>query len=814
MKIKLLSCFLLLITIANAQTLTVEKIMRDPKWIGSSPSNVFWSADSKSVFFSWNPDGNISDSVYSISIGAAMPHKAGFAEAQKANALNNAVYNNSYSMMVYTYRGDLYLNDSKTGKTTRITQTEDFETAPRFVMKDEWIVYNRNQNLYGWNTKTGVTVQLTNITRGSESATAAAPAFGAGGRGGGFGGGVRGGATGGNAVSGGLQEQWLQQEQLDLMQVLKERKLKKDQRAAFLKENRDTDTLKSIAIGDKTLQNLQISPDGRFVTYRLYQPPASQKNTIVPDYVTESGFTAEISGRTKVGAPLGRYEFYVFDKVKDTLIAVSADSIPGITDAPDYVKDYPKKFANRKLVPRGVQFVGPYWNETGTFAVVDIRSQDNKDRWIMQLDAATGKLKLLDRQRDEAWVGGPGIGGGGFGAKIGWISDHVFYFQSEATGYSHLYSYDIGTNSKKALTEGNYEVQELSLSRNKQNFYLLTNEEHPGKQNWYRIKTDGTKKEKITNRDGGYEVSLSPDEKWIAYRYSYTNQPWELFIQENTAGKKPVQVTNKAASEEFKAYAWRDTKVVSFPARDGAQVYARVFDPSEGKKNNAAVIFVHGAGYLQNVHYWWSSYFRETMFNNLLADQGYTVIDIDYRASSGYGRNWRTGIYRWMGGKDLDDNVDAAKWLVEKYGIDAGRIGIYGGSYGGFMTLMALFTTPDVFKAGAALRPVTDWAHYNHGYTSNILNEPFNDSLAYAKSSPINFAKGLKNHLLICHGMVDQNVNFQDAVRLSQRLIELGKDNWELAAYPVEDHGFVEPSSWTDEYKRILKLFNSQLLNK
>jgi dipeptidyl aminopeptidase/acylaminoacyl peptidase len=119
---------------------------------------------------------------------------------------------------------------------------------------------------------------------------------------------------------------------------------------------------------------------------------------------------------------------------------------------------------------------------------------------------------------------------------------------------------------------------------------------------------------------------------------------------------------------------------------------------------------------------------------------------------------------------------------------------------------MGLFTTPDVFKAGAALRPVTDWAHYNHGYTSNILNEPFTDSIAYAKSSPINFAAGLKNNLLICHGMVDVNVHFQDVVRLSQKLIELKKDNWELAVYPVEDHGFVEPSSWTDEYKRILKL--------
>ena len=813
MKMKLLSLLLLTGCYGLSQTLTVEKIMKDPKWIGVSPSNVFWSPDSKSVFFSWNPQNKASDSVYSFSIGAGEPQKAGYFEAQKMNTLSNAVYNNSYTQMVYTYRGDLYLVDIKSNKTTRITQTEDFESAPRFVLKDEWIVYNRNQNLYGWNTKTGITLQLTNITRGTET-TVATPAF-TGRGGGGFGVGARSGGTGTAASGGGnvgTQDQWLQQEQLELFQVLKDRKQKRDERSAFLKTNKDNDTIKTIGIGDKNLQLLQISPDSRFVTYRLYTPPSSQKNTFVPDYVTESGFTTDIPGRTKVGAPLGKYEFYVYNKTKDTLMIVSTDSIPGIMDAPDYIKDYPRKFSGRRLTARGVQISGPYWNESGTYAIVDIRSQDNKDRWIMQLDATNGSLRILDRQRDEAWIGGPGVGGGGFGSKIGWISETVFYFQSEATGYSHVYSYDVTTNTKKAITEGKYEVQDLVLSRNKQNFYLLSNEEHPGKQNWYRIKTDGSKKEKITNMDGGYEVSMSPDEKWIAYRYSYTTKPWELYIQENAPGKKPVQVTNKAMTDEFTSYAWRDTKVFTIPAKDGAQIYARVFDPANGKKNNAAVIFVHGAGYLQNVHYWWSSYFRETMFNNLLADQGYTVIDIDYRASSGYGRDWRTGIYRWMGGKDLDDHVDAAKFLVEKYGIDPARIGIYGGSYGGFMTLMALFTTPDIFKAGAALRPVTDWAHYNHGYTSNILNEPFNDSLAYAKSSPINFANGLKNHLLICHGMVDVNVNFQDAVRLAQKLIELGKDNWELAAYPAEDHGFVEPSSWTDEYKRILKLFDTWLL--
>ena len=143
--------------------------------------------------------------------------------------------------------------------------------------------------------------------------------------------------------------------------------------------------------------------------------------------------------------------------------------------------------------------------------------------------------------------------------------------------------------------------------------------------------------------------------------------------------------------------------------------------------------------------------------------------------------------------------------------VNSKRIGVYGGSYGGFITLMAMFTSPDTFAAGAALRPVTDWAHYNHPYTSNILNEPQKDPDAYRKSSPIYFADGLKGALLICHGMVDTNVFFQDTVRLVQRLIELRKENWSVAIFPVENHGFDEESSWADEYKRVLKLFDDNL---
>jgi dipeptidyl aminopeptidase/acylaminoacyl peptidase len=214
---------------------------------------------------------------------------------------------------------------------------------------------------------------------------------------------------------------------------------------------------------------------------------------------------------------------------------------------------------------------------------------------------------------------------------------------------------------------------------------------------------------------------------------------------------------------------------------------------------------------MQNSHKGWSNYFREFMFHTLLTQHGYVVLDMDYRASAGYGRDWRTAIYRQMGTPELEDLKDGVHWITENKNVDPKRIGVYGGSYGGFLTFMALFREPDLFACGASLRPVTDWAHYNNGYTSRILNTPTIDPEAYEGSSPIEFADGLTKPLLIAHGMQDDNVFFQDTVRLVQRLIELKKENWEVAIYPIEPHGFREPTSWLDEYRRIFKLFEEHL---
>ncbi len=776
--------FLSSISLAQSPELTVEKIMRDPKWIGTSPSGPQWSHDGRTLFFNWNPSRSLSDSIYYITLSDKTPKKSSFIFFQE-NTINRT-YNRARTEFVFTKDNDIYHTNSR-NETKRITHTAEIESNPQFSNQENWIVYSRSQNLFAWVKATGETVQLTNFKVGEPPTR--------------------------RSETGRInpQEKWLKDDQMKTFEVLRDRKERTDSANAYRRSLPKSKELRTIEIEEKALQGLSISPDARFVSYRLTKPvPASQaKTTSVPNYVTESGFTVDIPARTKVGAQQSVSEYFFFDRVRDTVIGLNTDSLEGIRDLPDYTKDYPKLRAEleKKNAPREVSVFPPFWSPGGKYAVLDIRSLDNKDRWLVQWDTATGKLKLLDRQRDEAWIAGPGISF----PRVGWINENTFWFQSEVTGYSHLYSYDLSSGTRKALTSGKFEVLQATLSRDNKTFFITTNELHPGEQHFYHLNIAEGKKTKITTMTGANQVTISPDQKHLAVIHSYSTRPWELFLMENKPNGKSEQVTDLARSEEFQSFGWQDPEVLSFPARDGEPVYARVYKPSAPHPSKPAVIFVHGAGYLQNAHKWWSSYFREFMFNNLLASKGYYVLDIDFRASSGYGRDWRTGIYRHMGGKDLQDNVDAARYLVKQYGVDPKRIGLYGGSYGGFITLMGLFTEPDVFAAGAALRPVTDWSNYNHGYTSNILNEPFLDSIAYRRSSPLYFAEGLKGHLLMCHGMIDVNVHFQDVVELTQKLIELGKDNWELAPYPLEDHGFIEPSSWTDEYKRILKLFETVL---
>ena len=798
--------------------LKMEDIMRGYDWVGNLPDQIQWLNQSDYFFFSWNPDNRPSAPQYSYNLKTK---RLAVTEDAVRDALppRGLVYNNNRTRFLYVTNGDLYLQEVKTGKETRLTNTLETITNPRFSRDEKSVVYQVGLNIFTRDLQTGFVTQLTDIRQGSGTGGAQQQTSGVQSQQGGAAfrqaGQLQAGGGTASRQGDGLtdQDRWLRDQQSQLFDYFK---VRQEQQAAQRSQMRGTQTAtpvrnerpRTITLDDGGASSIDICPNLRFVTYNTVERPSvASKNTIVPNYITESGYVESFNARAKVGSPMSSVGLTIYDAEKRTVYSVKTSSIPGIRDVPEYKYEY--GFEGKELAEdRAVNIGSVLWSEDGRYGVVNISSHDNKDRWIMLLDPETGDLKLLDRQRDEAWIGGPGISG----RNMGFMPDNRrLWFQSEESGYSHLYTVDVVTGEKRALTSGRFEVYNPTISLDKKWWFFSSNEVHPGERHFYRMPINGGARTKITTMEGSNEVSMSPDEKWLAIRYSYSNKPWEIYVMENKPGAPATKLTSSLTAE-FMAYPWRDPQVVTFTAQDGAEVYARLYTPEPGVKNKAAVIFVHGAGYLQNVHKWWSQYFREYMFHNMLTDMGYTVLDIDFRASSGYGRDWRTGIYRHMGGKDLSDHVDGAKYLVENHGIDAKRIGLYGGSYGGFITLMAMFTEPDVFAAGAALRSVTDWAHYNHGYTANILNTPVEDSKAFDRSSPINFADGLKGALLMCHGIIDDNVQFQDIIRLTQRLIELGKENWELAVYPVERHAFTEASSWVDEYKRILKLFNDNLL--
>ena len=760
--------------------------MQDPSWMGNFPSSVRWDDKSEVIYFNYNPDNNPSDSLYKISINNPDKIlKVSLEEKRNMLPRYGTDWDSGREKMVFSEDGNLYIYNERKDERTMLLDLSSNISSATFLENDEKIGFVNEDNAFAYDLETGTISKLTNITSGSAKKE--------------------------SKDSASEKDKWVEEENLELLEVVRDRKEKREASRSYNESVAEEEDY-TFYLDGKSIRNLNIAPNGKYASFNLIKRDRSE-STSVPNYVDASGYTVDLPARSKVGEIGFSSELALYNFEKDTVFMIDFSKLPGISDLPDYISDYPDKEWEEK--PREVIPSEIYFSENGKKGIANVRSIDNKDRWIVSIDLETGAVTSLDRQRDEAWIAGPGVGytyyGGG---TLGWLPDNKhIYFQSEETGYSHLYLLNTENDNKKALTKGKYEVFDPFLSNDKKSWFLTTSEGDAGQRHFYKMPAMGGKMEKLTSMKGNNDVSLSPDEKHMAIYHSFTNKPWELYLKKTGSNAEAKQLTS-GQSNEFKSYDWKEPEYISFKASDGAEVPARLYLPKENAKNGAAVVFVHGAGYLQNAHKWWSNYFREYMFHNLLSDLGYTVIDIDYRGSAGYGRDWRTGIYRHMGGKDLSDQVDGVKYLIENHNIDPEKVGIYGGSYGGFITLMGMFTEPEVFKAGAALRSVTDWAHYNHGYTSNILNQPVNDPIAYKRSSPIYFAEGLEGDLLIAHGMVDVNVHFQDVVRLSQRLIELGKEDWEMALYPVEDHGFVEPSSWTDEYRRILKLFNESLLDK
>ena len=766
--------------------ISLEQAMADPDWIGPPVEQAWWSWDGHNVQYQLKREGGIIRDTWQVGATGGDPEMVDDLGRAKLDAPDPA-YDARRSRAAFVRNGDIFVRDMRTGALTQVTRTDDAESRPQWS-RDGNLVFRAGNDWYQWQAGQG-TSQAAVLKAEKDPAAAPPPDD-------------------------------LRDRQLRLIQTLADdlakREAAREQNLAWQAGDPSRAPVPAYLGDDLRIVDTALSPDARWLL-AVTEPKAgdSGQGGKMPKYVTESGYEEFEEVRTRVGRKLPQAQrLWLVDVAGGTHSELSMKALPGIGKDPMAnlrAKAGMKPLEGDRAVrveTEGGRRPAIHWRDDGSSVAVLLRAVDNKDRWIATVTPTRGQvesaaLSVRHHLHDDAWINW------GFN-DFGWTADGALWLLSEQSGYSHLYLAE-GNAAPRALTSGKWEVSSPALGADGSTFYFTCNRKRPGDYEVCAVDRGGNVRE-VTALDGVENFAVSPTGDRLLVRYSASYLPPQLAVVDSSGGEA-VALTD-TRTPQYRSRQWIQPETVQIPSSDGAgPIWGKFYGPAtmESGRKYPVVMFVHGAGYLQNVHERYPAYFREQMFHNLLVQRGYVVLDLDYRASEGYGRDWRTAIYRQMGTPELQDYLDGLAWLGANKQADVNRAGIYGGSYGGFMTFMALFKQPGVFKAGAALRPVSDWSQYNHEYTSNILNTPELDPEAYLTSSPLEFAEGLQDHLLIAHGMIDNNVFYKDSVMLAQRLIELRKDKWELASYPLERHGFTHPDSWYDEYRRILELFDNAL---
>lgn len=773
----------------------LETIMGDPDWIGTAPEDA-WFDSRGDVFFRQKLVGEAFRGLRRLPLDGAgdppAPQAVSLAEEARWEGAD-AVLDRRRRWLAWTVHGDLFVRALPDGVIRQLTRSPEREHSPMFLDgAPVRVAFLREDRVMVRDVLFGLEYEPVPLRFEEDPETADA-----------------------DPESPVTATQWLDAEQERLFESID------DERAALASaraRERSAQRLdptrapRPLYLGEeRELDAISLSPSGRHALVVLRPTGEPPVEDAYARYVTEDGYTGTPSARTLVGTSAAAGETaLLIDIASGAARALELRDLPGIDEDPL------KRLRAAQSLPeleglRTVRFGGSesiHWSPDGARLFLTIYSTDHKDRWLVLIDPDDEDMTVVHHYRDPAWIGW------NFN-EAGWLADGSgVWFLSEDGGHAQLLLHELERSRNRTLTSGRAEHDLVVAGPTGRYLYFRANAVHPGVHEIWRHDLQERRNEQVTRLGGRVEAfSVSPDGTRLLVRHSTAMRPPELFLQPALPGATAMRLTH-SVSEAFEAIDWAAPEFVEVPSSHvRARIHGRLYRPQGPAPAGGfpAVMFVHGAGYLQNAHQGWSTYFREFMFHTLLVRRGYVVLDLDYRASRGYGRDWRTAIYRHMGQPELEDLIDGVDWLVDEIDVDPQRVGIYGGSYGGFMTFMALFKAPGRFAAGAALRPVTDWRHYNHGYTSRILNTPEVDPEAFRRSSPIEFVDGLADPLLIAHGMLDDNVLYKDSVRLVQRLIELGKADWEFASYPVERHGFRTPSSWHDEYRRILTLFETHV---
>ena len=549
-------------------------------------------------------------------------------------------------------------------------------------------------------------------------------------------------------------------------------------------------------------ESVALSPDGSLVFAAAPDRAASPAKTLVPDYLGERVTTREGRRRLADDGP-DPTALWVWDTRTGERRAVLLGAPAGADPAAAPGLEEPAWVRSLGWAPQ------PHADSPARLALVRTAADfRRRELWIWE----SGGARLLHVERDERWVGGPG-GRARWSAGGRWL-----LLASECTpasstpGRAQLFSVAAATGELRQLTAVGGEVSRFT-PLDDGGVVFQYHDGEPARRLLGLVPAEALEE----GTEPGFTSLATPATGWssspvasaagerLVYVHEELGVPGELWWSQ--AGRRATRRLTDTVPEEFRAVDWILPEKLEISDSDGAAVRAHVYLPPGSALERpdaprAAIVFVHGAGYLQNVTDSMTRYPLNLLFHSRLAALGYVIVDVDYRGSAGYGNRFRTGVQYHLGGRDLEDIHDVLDELTARGVVDPDRIAVYGGSYGGFLTLMALFTAPERWVAGAALRSVTDWRSYHPGYTQPRLGRPSTHPEAYRRSSPIDHVDGLEDPLLLLHGLVDSNVFAQDTIRLMEELIDRSLD-FEAMLYPSQGHAFEDGPHWLDEYRRI-----------
>ncbi|MBS0421943.1 MAG: S9 family peptidase [Proteobacteria bacterium] len=439
------------------------------------------------------------------------------------------------------------------------------------------------------------------------------------------------------------------------------------------------------------------------------------------------------------------------------------------------------------------------WFPDSSGLAVQRESRDQKTLALLRADAASGATRELLSEHSDKWID--------LSDNLTFLAKaHQLIWASSRSGYQHLYLYDWDGKLIRPLTQGDWMVTGDNDSHGLRGVdearglvYFIANAESPLERHLYSVSlTDpAAPMQKITTDSGWHGIAMSGDAHLFLDTFSTPDRPPSLTLRAATGQALADLVPNKIGPDHPYAPYLADhlpTRFGTLSAKDGQTLHYQIIEPRnlEPGRRYPVIVDVYGGPTNQRVRKAWGGYPRgnEGFFRQLLAQSGYIVFTLDNRGSGSRGVKFETALYHHMGSVEVEDQVTGVKFLRSLPYVDPARIGVFGWSYGGYMALMCMMQAPDVFAAGVAGAPVTDWRLYDTHYTERFMGTPESNPAGYDKSSVLHYAEDLKGSLLIMHGMADDNVLFAHSTKLFKKLQDLNQP-FEVMTYPGGKHGLL-----------------------